>query len=135
MTWSDSGECCAGARSASLPWNRMLRDPQPFTMSCKQTCTTCAPAGDTVQGSPTPGPQTSAIRNWAAPQEASGEQQVKLHLLFPCHSPLLPLPPEQSSHSLSVENFSAMKQIPDAKKLGVHWSRQFTVLLPQQFLF
>ena len=51
MTWSDSGECCAWAKSASLPRNRMLRDPQPFTTSCKQTRTTCAPEGNifTVQ--------------------------------------------------------------------------------------
>lgn len=51
MTWSDSGECCAWARSASLPWNRMLRDPWPFTTGCKQTRTTCTPEGNvcTVQ--------------------------------------------------------------------------------------
>ena len=77
------------------------------------------------QGSPTPGPRTGSglrpVRNWAAQQEVSGGQQVKLHLPLPiaritAGTTTSPLPP-------AVEKLSSRKLVPGAKKVGDRCSR------------
>lgn len=104
MTWSDWSECCAWARSVSLPWSRLLRDPQPFTMSLEQTPTICTPEGNIITAQETE-QWTSALCS-AGRLKDKGEalfcEETDASLSVPCSRgdlcfpcPLVSCPPEE----------------------------------------